>query len=333
MYATQTPQMAGFPPLPQVFSQAIDFGGGYIVPGLGRVFCVRGDGTTVSNLDDQYSQMTTNMERRLWPSVYSVLADSGCKANRGDTIMVFPGHTENISAADYLTFVAGMRIMCLGWGTLVPTFTYTLSTSTLILDSANVAITGGRFLCAGPAGTTSLTVAAPFTISADGCVLQGNQFEVGIDSNQICGTFCAISGDRVTFSDNVVENQDAAAAITDLITLTAANKFVMERNRIKAAVTTAATGVVRSVTTASTDIYIHDNVLHNQLANSTGVLNFSAALACTGTLKKNLLIMEKVDDITTAIQANAANDLRLDDNKVINEKNKTTVAIGTACDA
>lgn len=331
MYVTQNAPMAGVAPQPTPFSTPIDVGCGYVMPPLGRVFHVRGDGTTVTNLDDQYSAVTTSMERRLWPSVSSVLASGALKANRGDVIEVLPGHTENISTADAWPMVSGLRIIGHGDGSLIPTFTFTAAAAQVLMNDANCSISGCRFLCAGPAGTTALTVTAPFVMSAVGCKLERNEFEVGIDADQICGTFLTVSAARCSFNFNTVECQAAAAAITDLIVLTAADKFIMDGNDIVAAVTTAATGLVRAVTTASTEIRITRNILHNILASSTGGLNFNAALACTGKVQKNLLVIEDATSVA-AIVMNAANSIRLDQNYVQNEKNKTAIQIGTAVD-
>lgn len=85
-----------------------------------------------------------------------------CLANRGDIIMVMPGHAESISAAGALALdVAGITIVCMGTGSLRPTFTFdTVITADMDIDAANITIIGGIFVN----GIDNLTV--PIDINA-----------------------------------------------------------------------------------------------------------------------------------------------------------------------
>lgn len=53
------------------------------------------------------------------------LATAKCTANQGDTVVVMPGHTENVAAATALCAVAGVRIIGLGFGGMRPKVTFT----------------------------------------------------------------------------------------------------------------------------------------------------------------------------------------------------------------
>lgn len=329
MNATQIPSYAGHAPEPLRLNQALDAGGAYILPPVGRVFDVRGDGTNVLNYDDQYTALMPST-RMVFASVEAALAV--CKANRGDIIRVLPNHTQNISSADAWPFVAGVRIIGHGSGTAIPTFTFTGTTTSVaqvLMNDANCSISGCRFLCAGPAGTTALTVTAPFVMSGAGCSLTDCQFEIGIDADQICTTFITISGANCTFSRNRVETAAVGAAITDSVIIAAgAHYLVMEDNFIKATLGAVGTGVVRT-SGAATNVRIRRNFIHAWLANSTICINFGAT-ASTGRIEDNLLRVEKADDVTSALTLNAANDITANGNMVCNEKNTTAIAIGTA---
>jgi len=62
-----------------------------------------------------------------------------CTANRGDVIVLMPGHAENISAASGITVdVAGIAIVGLGAGTLRPKFSFTAAAATYVMSAANV---------------------------------------------------------------------------------------------------------------------------------------------------------------------------------------------------
>ena len=61
-----------------------------------------------------------------------------CTANRGDIIMVMPGHTEDLDAdSDITSDVAGVAIVGLGTGAKRPTFTFSETDSTWAVSAAN----------------------------------------------------------------------------------------------------------------------------------------------------------------------------------------------------
>jgi hypothetical protein len=327
---TQNPNIGQRPPQAIPFNHVVYLLGSYATPAVGRVFMVRGDGTNVSQYDEQYNVNNSDANRMLYPSVEAALAK--CIDDRGDTIIVLPKHTQNLGAAttSSWTFKKGVRIVGLGQGSSIPTFTLTTATSKLNLNAINVSITGCRFLCAGPAGTTALTVTAPFTMSAVGCSLIGNEFEVGIDNDQLCTTFLTVSAARCTFSYNVCESQAAAAALTAGIVITAADKFTCEGNVMKAGFGSAATGWIAAATTASKDVLIRKNVIVQWTATSTGGIDFSSALACTGVIAENQLrTMDTAATGIVPITAHASSDLSLFNNYVCNEKATTGALDGT----
>src|SRR5215510_12828789 len=79
---------------------------GYILaPNGGQVFYVDSGG-----IRDEY---TADIASMLFPTLASAL--NACRANRGDTVIVMPQHTENIATTS-ITFVAGVRIVGVGNG-------------------------------------------------------------------------------------------------------------------------------------------------------------------------------------------------------------------------
>lgn len=64
-----------------------------------------------------------------------------CTANKGDVIVVMPGHAETISAAGGITAdVAGISIIGLGRGSLRPTISFSATASTFAISAANVLV-------------------------------------------------------------------------------------------------------------------------------------------------------------------------------------------------
>lgn len=73
-------------------------------------------------------------------------AISQCTASRGDIVMVKPGHSETISAADGFDLdVAGVAVIGLGTGSLIPTFTLSATTSDVNISAANCTMYNLRF--------------------------------------------------------------------------------------------------------------------------------------------------------------------------------------------
>ena len=333
MQSTSNPNIGPRPPQAVPFNHVVDLLGAYAMPAVGRVFMVRGDGTNVTQYDEQYSLQSPDMTRRLYPSVAAALAL--CVDDRGDTILVLPKHTENLGAAttSSWSFKKGVRIVGLGQGSSIPTFTFTTATSKLNLNAVNVSITGCRFLCAGPAGTTALTVAAPFTMSAVGCSLISNEFELGIDVDQLCTAFLSVTAARCTFSYNVCESQDIASTPTSGITISAADKFTCEGNVCNCAFATASTGWITHATTASKNILVRGNFFHQWLASSTGGINLAANLATTGCIANNLFQTHLTTNILPIVTSGTGVVVAMYQNYVVNDNNQTGVLVGTVSDS
>jgi hypothetical protein len=326
------PGTAPFAPSPFDISGAVDLGGCYAIAPVGRVFFVRGNSSgQVPNLDDQYTANSTKTQK-CYPTVKSILDKGLCKASRGDVIVCLPGHVENIAAADAWTLVAGLRIIGLGRGDTRPTFTFSVAAATVLIDVAGVSIENCRFLCAGPAGAVALTVAAPFTVSAEGCSLIGNYFEVGIDADQLCTAFLTTTAaaDNLTIAYNDVRGLVAAAAITSMFVFVGADNLRFIGNRCKAGFANAATGLLSFITTLSKNVLIQGNILHQWTATSTGGISMATDLAHTGEILDNEFRTE--DTAATGIvplvmHANVL--IRQGRNYVSNEKQTRGVLIGT----
>lgn len=94
-----------------------------------------------------------------------------CTANKGDRIVVLPGHAETLSAASDITCdVAGVTIIGIGTGSLMPTLTYSATAATTVISAANVTISGIRFV----AGIDNVAVFV--TMGADWGRLSGCEF-------------------------------------------------------------------------------------------------------------------------------------------------------------
>jgi len=88
-----------------------------------------------------------------------------CTANRGDIIMVMPGHTEDLDAAGDITMdVAGVAIVGLGTGAKRPTITYSDTDGTFAVSAANCSVVN----CVFQAGIADVVTAITVAATADG---------------------------------------------------------------------------------------------------------------------------------------------------------------------
>lgn len=277
MQVTQLGAYAGRAPQAITINDPVDVGGAYVLPPAGRTFFVRGDGTNVLNYDDQYSAISTTQERRLFPSVVSALAL--CKANRGDKIVCLPGHTENIASAAAWTLVAGVRIIGIENSVADrPTFTWTTATSTVLMNAANVRFTNlNLFFC--PAAGGAVTVAAPITISAAGCVIEGGSIRMSTDATTLCtiGITTTAGATDLTISVPRVYGATAGTPTTG-IQFVGAARLNLIGTSISMATSAVGVGVIRFLTTASTDIQVYDCMFRNNLANSTAAVTGMAGV-------------------------------------------------------
>lgn len=232
-----------------------------------------------------------------------------CTANRGDIIMIMPGHAESITSATALSLnVAGVGIFGLGTGTKRPTFTYTTAdTATIRVDAANVSIKGCRFVA------NFLGVVSAFTLGAVAAApafcLEENEFTdtsavlnfkaivtttVSVDANDLAIRKNLIRADATTKStapivilntmtglrvlDNEVYNSVAQNNVSQLVSHAALvmTDMIVARNKVYCVNTDTATGAVLVSTTATTGSgLIHDNTVR--------ALDVAAAILVTAT--------------------------------------------------
>jgi hypothetical protein len=201
-----------------------------------------------------------------------------CKSGWGDTVLVLPGHAENISAADQMSYlVAGTRIIGLGNGNNRPTFTWTIATSTFLLDVANVRIENCILNMDPGAGTVS--VAAPITVSAAGCQIVNCKMRVSTDANSKATIPITTTAAGDDLEIDCCEILGATAGeVTTVIRAVGADQLKITNTRIVAATSAVAIGVLQFLTTASLNVFIHNCFFRNNKAAST-----AAVTGLTGT--------------------------------------------------
>jgi hypothetical protein len=101
-------------------------------------------------------------------------AINAATASQGDIIFVMPGHAENITTATGINLdKAGISIIGLGEGNLIPTVSFTAAAGSITVGAASCSIKNIRLVANFETGVTAgITVAA----AGDGLTLDGIQF-------------------------------------------------------------------------------------------------------------------------------------------------------------
>lgn len=243
---------------------------GTLIPPGGRLAAfVRA--TSVSG-DDKYKGYP------IYTTLNAALAQ--CRSGQPDVVVVLPGHTENISAADQMSnLVAGTRIVGLGHGTARPTFTWSAAASTFLFDVANVLLSNCILEMAGdPALTAALSVAAPITVSAAGCALANCLIRTSVDADQLATIpiTTTAAGDDFTVANCHLFGATAGESTT-FVRLVGADRFVMDGCTLQGATSSTTVGVLQFLTTASTNVQIRNSTFINRKAASIHAVTGMAA--------------------------------------------------------
>jgi hypothetical protein len=207
-----------------------------------------------------------------------------CRSGQGDIVYVLPGHTENISSADFMTnLVAGTQIISAGraGSSNNPTFTWTATTSTFLLDVADVTLSGLTFNMGGADNVT-----APITVTGAGCVIAGCHIIAGTTSAlesatpitiSTAASDCLIVGNRFTATGGAVTTACVSVGAAVARPTIIGNRFFTTQS-------SATTGVI-SVGAAATELEIGWNWMYNQVEDGVGIR--VANVAATGVIHNN----------------------------------------------
>lgn len=171
-----------------------------------------------------------------------------CLANRGDIIMIKPGHAETVSSATALNFsMAGVAIIGLGYGSSRPKFTLdTANTSTIPVTADNISIQNCQIV------GNFLSIAAAFTVaSAKNFTIQNCSFT---DTSAILNflnivktTGAANTADGLTITDSNWNGLGTTSVNSFVLTANTIDSLSLLRNTVKLA-RTATAAILATVT-------------------------------------------------------------------------------------
>lgn len=290
----------GAPPLPIETSGKVFYVGSTAVPG-GVV------GVDAAQLGDRPQQPYATID----------FAIGQCVANRGDTVIVLPGHLETVTAANGLDLdVAGVRVHGLGWGLSRPQVNFTTAVGANCRLNANSVWVENLRFTGGIDNLTNVIVVNGVT----DCVLRNIEYR-DVTGQAAIGVSVANNSDRLLI-DGFRYLGDSAVGTTRAIQLNGADDFVLRNFYIYGNFSTSA---IDMVTTLSARVYIRDGLIWTE--NAADLCINDTITGSTGTIGPNLylVLQDNAANITEAVTGAAFQ--VMDDVYVVNAVNEKAMLI------
>lgn len=247
---------------------------GYITsPNGGQIFYVDSGGVRDGFLDDIASQLYTTLGAAL----------NVCRANRGDTIIVLPQHSESVTTTP--TFVAGVSIIGVGNGAERPAFRWTATSSQWAVTVNNVFFQNLHLQMEGANGVvkavnltgTDCTITGCDIETASGAALKATiAIEIGSGAHRTTIAGNNFRGTATHNSTDVIKV--VGATVPDAVRIED-NEFVCSA--------TAANGMIH-FTVAALNSRVLRNYMYNTHTSSTACIVYDA-VACDGLCADNYM--------------------------------------------
>ncbi len=214
-----------------------------------------------------------------------------CVANRGDIILVKPGHAETISSAATFTMaVAGVAVVGLGVGSNRPTLTFTAAAANIPITAANMSISNflfkANFLDIVSTFTATGT-ATPTDFTIDNCEFRDLSSSLNF-IHIVTGNATANSMDGFSFTNNKVWGLATTAATQAAIMAAANDRQVYRENFIVYPILNDTATLVDFGANSHTNLWVDRNYTFRPSTSTTGGSLFSGgSTASTGYVTNN----------------------------------------------
>ncbi len=239
-----------------------------------------------------------------------------CTANRGDIIVLMPGHAETLSSATSMTInVAGVALVGVGRGLKRPTLTLgTATTATLNVTAAQVTLHNILFVANFAAVASAITTTTAADLLVHRCEFKDTSSILNFGSIVTTAATSNVT-DGLSILDNNMFLLGATAATT-MVNMLGTNSRLTIANNYMQNKSTSDGGALMIIATGK--IVTHAQILDNTL-NSTGTAAGTAGTLITtdGTTNTGVLARNYVQnlDATTEILATASSGFVFFDNK------------------
>lgn len=215
-----------------------------------------------------------------------------CTANRGDIVLVMPGHAETVSAAAGVALdVAGVAVVGLGRGSLRPSLNFTATAATLTMSAANCLLHNVLILGGIDA------VVSPIVVSAADCIIDSCELR-DVTGQMTDGILTTAGAVRLKIL-NHVHNGAAAAGTNAAIAIVGGSGIEITADRIDG---NFAVGGIDVRTTATLDLHVHD-VKFFRTRNAADIFLVDTITASTGQVGPSIYIrlLDNAANITEAV--------------------------------
>jgi hypothetical protein len=241
----------------------------------GRVFYVSSvDGAAGSSGQNPKDAITT-----------VTLALAKCTANRGDVILLGPGHNEIIGNETLAWAKAGVQIIGLGSGDKQAQFNHNHASAKITIGANSMALRNIRF----SADVTSVAVGIDILAGFTDCQITGCRFDTvtgGTDEYTI-GVQNNVGCDRTLFQGNVFDMGIAACAQSIKIT-GASDRVTIRANEFYG---DASASHITGITTLSTRVLIEKNLIVQGVGGDIGaVAGITLLTGTTGIIRDNDIV-------------------------------------------
>ena len=214
-----------------------------------------------------------------------------CTANRGDVIMIKPGHSETLSATSVAVDVAGIAIVGIGKGSMRPTFNATATASVFPISAANVTVHNLLFTGGVDAVVSMITVSAA-DVHLDSVELRD------VTGQMTVGVLTTASANRLKVTNFKFDGADAACGGA-AIAIVGGDQIEIADFDIIGNFSVAGIDVR---TTATTNLRVYNGNIWNQ-EGSVDTCIVDTVTASTGIMGPNLFLRltENAANITESI--------------------------------
>ena len=229
-----------------------------------------------------------------------------CTTDKGDVIVVLPGHAEAVTSSSLTLSKAGISVIGLGQGRLRPTFTYGAAAATINVTADDVAVKNCVFIA------NFDNVAAAFTIgAAKDFTLEGNEFFD--NSNALHYLSIVVTGSTANSADGlkILNNRWSGLAIAPAAAfsiLSTIDRLTVVGNYIKMASTDDEGSFITFSDKNGTNVEIgwNQHYVDNATSGATGIFLTGSGTVFTGTVHNNYV---RALDTTTELLATAGTKL------------------------
>lgn len=214
-------------------------------------------------------------------TIAACIAAGVLTADNDDEILVCPKHAENVATAGGIALAtAGVNIRGLGEGDQRGAITFiTDNAASIDLSAARCSVKNLK-LINGKDGQTAM-----INISAAGCVIEDNDFQVGDAATQaVLGILTTAGANKLQILNNYFHGT-VDAGVTGCVRLVGGSDILVKGNEFIGAF--AVTGALENVTTAGINHRYESNYFLNQTADANNKL-ITAVATTTGLIAGNL---------------------------------------------